>query len=115
MKSRTTPKIPSRLSQIKTSSDTSSMTPTYGIRRQMPYVQLQSSFRVSQSQSELVDDSLTELKQNIQDNIKTLKLQIQLVGNVERYCDTQLDNIQILFRNQKNLLHHLIDERFKLK
>ncbi|CAL6048195.1 Hypothetical_protein [Hexamita inflata] len=58
MKNRTTPKIPSRLSQIKTSSNTSgSMTPTHGMRRK-----------------------------NILDNIKTSKLQTQRVGNVGRYC-----------------------------
>ncbi|CAL6048211.1 Hypothetical_protein [Hexamita inflata] len=113
-----TPKIPSRLSRILTSSEaSSSMTPMYSMKRQMPHVQLQlqSSFIASESESELVDDELAEVKLRIQDKIKTTKLQIQRVGNVGRYCDTQLENIQILFRNQMNIIHYLVDEILVLK
>ncbi|CAL6105454.1 Hypothetical_protein [Hexamita inflata] len=111
MKNRNSPKVPSRLSQIKTNNSQYSAAWIFRSQKSLPCAKLQMTLENSESESDdkLNDNSLYFLTQQIKSSIQSATQQVRRICNVDRKFYNQLQNIQILFRNQRNLLSYMSD------
>ncbi|CAL6048179.1 Hypothetical_protein [Hexamita inflata] len=111
MKSRTTPKVPSRLSQIKTISAPSSTASYFRSHKSVPCATLQMTMDHSEESDDEFDvNSFSFLTQLIRSSIQSTSQQVQRICKVERHLYTQMQNIQILFQNQRNVIHYFVDD-----
>ncbi|CAL6048213.1 Hypothetical_protein [Hexamita inflata] len=117
MKSRTTPKVPSRLSQIKTISAPSSTASYFRSYKSVPCTTLQMTMDYSETESddEFDVNSFSFLTQLIRSSIQSTSQQVQRICKVERHLYTQMQNIQILFQNQRNVIHYFVDDILLIK
>ncbi|CAL6105452.1 Hypothetical_protein [Hexamita inflata] len=112
MQSRTNPKVPSRLSQIKTISAPSSAASYFRSHKSVPCATLQITMEHSETESddEFDVNSFSFLTQLIRSSIQNTTQQVRRVIKVERHFYTQMQNIQILFKNQRNVIHYFVDD-----